>query len=142
MTRIRASLVVGAVAVATLLGSSGSPAQAAFTAGAAMSATVGTVTVAAPTSVTVQTSGCNSRWINVTVSWDASSTARVLAYQVIAHRSDGVVQTVAQTDAATTKIQGTVDKFDLQGHTTTLTVTTLTSYGWTSAPTQKAVFPC
>lgn len=142
MTFLRRSIVVTFLAVATALASTALPAQAAFNDTATSSATVGTVTVAAPTALTVETPGCTARWVDVTVSWSASTTAKVTGYLVTAHRSDGIVQTIAQTDAATTRLRNTADKFDLMGYSTTFTVTTKTSYGWTKESVKSGAITC
>ena len=143
MTRLRRGVLLIAVVVATVLVGTATAAQAAFDDSASMATlTVGTTTVHAPTNVTVETSGCKARWVDVNVSWGASTTAEVTGYQVTAHRSDGVVQVVAQTDAATTRLSGTVDKFTLTGYTTTLTVMARTSYGWTATSAQTRVLSC
>jgi len=143
VTRLRRGVLLVAVVVATVLGVTATAAQAAFNDKASMATlTVGTLTVHAPTNVSVTTSGCKARWVDVTVSWAASTTAEVTGYQVTAHRSDGVVQVVAQTDATTTSLSGTVDKFDLAGYTTTLTVTARTSYGWTAVSARTGALTC
>ena len=140
--RLQCRPLLVAVAATVALGLEATAAQASFTGTASMSATIGTVTVAAPTDLTVQTSGCNGRWVDVTLSWRPSTSSKVVGYQVTAYRSDGIVQTVAQTDAATTQLQQTADRNDLFGYTTTLTVTTMTSYGWTRQSAQSGAITC
>jgi hypothetical protein len=143
VTGLRRGVLLLAVVVATVLAGTATAAQAAFDDEASMATlTVGTTTVLAPTNVTVETSGCKARWVDVTVRWGASTTEKVTGYQVTAHRSDGVVQVVAQTDAATTSVSGTVDKFTLTGYTTTLTVMARTSYGWTAVSAQTGTVRC
>ena len=142
MNTIRRSAALIAIAITVLVALT-TPAQAAFSAYATpATATIGTVTVAPPVNVTVETSNCHARWADVTVSWRASPTAKVTGYRVAAHRSDGVTRVVAQTDATTTRVSVTSDKFDLRGYTMTFTVMTETSYGWTAESATSAVMAC
>ena len=143
MTVFRRSVLLVALAVATVLGLTISPAQAAYTAKAALpTATIGTVKVAAPTNVTAQAPDCNGRWVEVTVSWRPSTTAKVTGYRITAFRSDGASLVVADTDANTTSFSRTADRFDLAGYTTTFTVMTQTSYGWTAVSPKSGAITC
>ena len=74
--------------------------------------------------------------LTVTASWPASASRGVNGYLVNAHLSDGTVYPMAQTTAGVLSTSSTVDADNL-AYQPRLSVTTLTTYGWTaqSAPT-------
>jgi hypothetical protein len=75
----------------------------------------------------------------VTASWTASDTRGVTGYLVDAHLSDGTVYPMAQTTALSTS--QSVDADNL-AYLPRLSVTTLTSYGWTATTPQTPVISC
>jgi hypothetical protein len=83
-----------------------------------------------------------SYWYTATLTWPASTTARgVTGYRVIAHLNDGSSYAMGETNAATRTMSGTVDRGYL-GYQPTLSVVTLTSYGWTAESAPTAVLTC
>jgi|1185.fasta_scaffold111736_2 hypothetical protein len=77
----------------------------------------------------------------VTVSWTASGSRGVNGYLVNAHLSDGTVYPMAQTAVGTLSTSQTVDADNLV-YQPRLSVTTLTSYGWTKQSVVTGVVTC
>jgi len=77
----------------------------------------------------------------VNLSWTASASRGVSGYVVSAHPYGGPGQPMAQTSAATTSAGARVTAYNLD-YAATLTVTTLTSYGWTAQSAQTARLSC
>jgi hypothetical protein len=159
VNRIRRSAVLLALIAAVIVGSS-IPAAASFTEDVATNtATLRTSTVAAPATITVSrtctqtaTGGYYNSWgrwvptyttyYNATVTWPASTTARgVNGYRVTAHLNNGTSVVMGQTDATNRSVSATVDQSYL-AYQPTVSVTTLTSYGWTTESARKAVPTC
>lgn len=135
----RGAVVAGlflALIVATTL-----PASAAFSASSAASTTITTVTVVAPDPVTV-TSRCTGINYNATVSWTASTSANVTGYRVLAYLNNGTTSLVGTTDAATFSLPVSSTSSTLSTYQPRITVTTLTSYGWTAESIPSAVLSC
>jgi predicted ribosomally synthesized peptide with SipW-like signal peptide len=140
MTAIRRILILSVLTVAVIAGAS-VPAWAYYTDAASVSTTVATGTVAAPTAVSI-TGRCQGWWYDFTVSWPASTTTRgVTGYRVLAYLNTGTTYLVGETDAATRTISMTVDSSNLALQPR-ITVTTLTSYGWTTESAKSPVLTC
>ena len=155
MTGIRrtTALITAVLAVlAVLIGLTG-PAQASLASKTtALVGTVTAITVAAPASVSTKGTRCTTSYdrstgtttttLNAKVSWSASTTARgVTGYLVTAVFSDGTRYPVAQVAASTTSISGDYDAY-YATQNIRVTVTTLTSYGWTAESAPSAVIRC
>jgi hypothetical protein len=87
------------------------------------------------TTVTVNTD------LSVTASWAASGSLGVSGYRVTAHLVDGSVYPMAQTVAPTATTSAVVDA-DYLAYQPRLSVTTLTTYGWTATTAQTRVLSC
>ncbi len=157
MTRTRRVLVLIGLTLAVTIGAT-IPASATFTdTTTPVVHTVSTGTVAAPASVTVNdfcsttTSAywngwtwvtTTTNWYTATVSWPASTTARgVTGYRVMAHLNNGQSVVMGETDAVARTVRATVDRSYLN-YQPTLSVITLTSYGWTAETARTAVLGC
>ena len=129
MTAIRRILILSVLTVAVLAGA-GVPAWADYS-------------DAVPVSTTVPITGrCQGWWYDFTVSWPASTTTRgVTGYRVLAHFNTGATYLMGETDAATRTISMTVDSSNLALQPR-ITVTTLTSYGWTTESAKSSVLTC
>jgi hypothetical protein len=148
---IRRSIVLVLTVLTVLIG--GSPAQASFaTKTAALAANVTAITVAAPVTVTTSGTKCSTSYnwstgtttttLNAKVSWSASTTARgVTGYLVTAVFSDGTKYPVAQVAAPGTSIRGDFDAY-YATQNIRVTITTLTSYGWTAESAASGVIKC
>jgi hypothetical protein len=77
--------------------------------------------------------------VTVSASWPASGSRGVNGYVVTAHLADGTTYPMAQTTALTTS--QTVDADNL-AYQPRLSVTTLTSYGWTAQTAISGVISC
>jgi hypothetical protein len=99
-------------------------------------------TVAGPganeTTTTTTTKNTN---LTVTASWTASGTRGVNGYLVNAHLADGTVYPMTQTAAGTLSTSQTVDADNLV-YQPRLSVTTLTSYGWTARSALTGIITC
>ena len=159
MNRIHRSAVLLGLVAAVIVGSS-IPAAATFTeAASANTATLRTTTVAAPASITVSRTctqtpnggywNTSGQWVttysttyNATVTWPASTTARgVTGYRVTAYLPGSAPIVMGETDAANRSVSASVDASYL-AYQPTISVTTLTNYGWSTESARKAVPPC
>ena len=93
-----------------------------------------------PNEVTTTTTTKNTM-LTVSASWTASGSRGVNGYLVNAHLSDGTVYTMAQTAAGTLSTSQTVDADNL-AYQPRLSVTTLTSYGWTAQSALTGYVTC
>jgi hypothetical protein len=99
-------------------------------------------TVAGPgTNESTTTTTTKNTDLTVTASWSASGTRGVNGYLVNAHLSDGTVYPMAQTGAGTLSTSQTVDADNLV-YQPRLSVTTLTSYGWTARSAVTGIITC
>ena len=150
MTGLRRLAVLLAVATGLTLTLT-APASATLTdTSPTFTATTTTVKVAAPTSVSTNGTKCTTSYdattatttttLNARVSWPASTTRGVTGYLISAVFSDGTKYPVAQVTAPTTSISGNYDAY-YATQNIRVTVTTLTSYGWTaeSAPSPGVI---
>ena len=142
MNRIRRSAVLLGLTASVIVGSS-IPASATFSeAVSTNTATLRTLTVAAPASVSATVTRCHPQYVDVTISWSASTTQRgVSGYRVTAYLNDGTTAVMAQTDAATRSTSARVAPYYLNFQPR-VTVTTLTSYGWSTESPRSAVISC
>jgi hypothetical protein len=135
----RGLLVLGlpvAVAVATV--ASTAPAQATFADSAAVSTTISTGTVAAPTRV-------EAKWVcttttEVKIEWWRSTSPGVTGYLITVHQADGSSYELARV-GPTDEIYYHADE-QLYAAQPDFSVTTLTSYGWTAQSLMAEVSTC
>jgi hypothetical protein len=143
MARMRL-LVTGALAL--LLGLLLPPAAAGASWAASTAVrpvSIATGSVVPPSNVAAVLGSCsNGRWMSVTVSWAASTTAGVSGCSVLAHRSDGSTTTAVTTSASTTSAGTTVDKLSSGSTTVVFTVVTQTRYGWTAESPSSGPVTC
>ena len=144
MTTVRRLLVLLALIVAVVLGSGSTAANATFADSTALpSTTVGTGTVTAPANVTAELTSCSStRWMRIAVAWQRSASTRVSGYRIYASLSNGHTYPVGAVSATDTQATVTVDKFAGPATSVAITVTTLTSYGWTATSPRTLVTAC
>jgi hypothetical protein len=153
MTGIRRALILIGLTAAVILGAS-IPASATFADSSAVGHTVGTLTVAAPTSVSTAGTRCTSRqgWNGYTwgtiyelqakVSWPATKTTRgVTGYRVTAVMSDGSKYALQDVGPSTLSMTGTFP-IAYASANIRVTITTLTSYGWTAESAPSGVIRC
>ena len=159
MNRIRRSAVLLGLTAAVIVGSS-IPAAATFSESVSTTtATLRAATVAAPASITVSrtctqtaTGGyydAAGQWVptyttyyNATVTWPASTTAQgVTGYRVTAYLPGTAPVVMGQTDATNRSVSASVDASYL-AYQPTISVTTLTSYGWSTESVRKSVPTC
>ncbi|WP_100498931.1 hypothetical protein [Geodermatophilus chilensis] len=140
----RRLLVLLALTVAVILGSGSTAANATFADSTALpSTTVGTATVAAPANVTAELMSCSStRGMRIAVAWEPSASAGVRGYLVQAYLSNGRTYAVDSTSATESQATVIVDKFAGPATSVALTVTTLTSYGWTATSPRTSALTC
>jgi hypothetical protein len=101
-----------------------------------------TTTVAGPGwNETTTTTTTKNTMLSVSVSWPASGSGGVSGYVVTAHLADGSSYPMAQTAAGTLSASGIADADDLSDQPR-LSVTTLTSYGWTAQSTLTRYVSC
>jgi hypothetical protein len=93
-----------------------------------------------PLEVTTTTTTKNTD-LTVTASWTASGSRGVNGYLVKAHLNDGTAYTMAQTAAGTLTASSTADADNL-AYQPRLSVTTLTSYGWTTQSALTGYLSC
>jgi hypothetical protein len=148
-----------AIALTSVLGLTAGTAQAAFNATTTMAPLgVSTLTVAAPTGLTISGSYCStSTWsysyngtttsgtkttLHTRVSWQASATTRgVTGYRITASYPDGSTTLVGNVGPATTSGVMTVDGFN-PNQNIRISVTTLTGYGWTADSLKSGALTC
>lgn len=99
-----------------------------------------TVAGPGPNEMTTTTT-TKSTTLSVTASWTASASRGVNGYLVNAYLNDGTVYPMAQTGVGVLSTSASVDAGYLS-YQPRLTVTTLTSYGWTATSAQTAVVTC
>jgi hypothetical protein len=146
---LRRSVLPIAVAAATFLGLTAGPAQAAFSDNASIPATIGTLTVAAPTNLSTAGTKCDVRYdaygratttLQARLTWKPSTTAKVTSYEVIAYAS-GWSYSVTTVDAPTTVVTGSYDSY-YATQNIQVTVVARTSYGWTAESAKSGVIKC
>jgi hypothetical protein len=149
MTSIRRIAVLLSTATAVFVGGM-LPADAQFSNSAsAPTMAITSVDVLAPTGLSTGGTKCTTSWngwtwvttLNARVSWNASPSRGVSGYVITAVFSDGTRYPVAQVGATTTSISGNYDAY-YASQNIRVTVTTLTSYGWTKESAQSGVIKC
>lgn len=101
-----------------------------------------TRTVAGPGwNETTTTTTTKNTTLTVSASWPASASRGVNGYLVTAHLADGTSYPMAQTAAGTLSTSTTVDADNL-AYQPRLSVSTLTSYGWTAQSTISGYISC
>ena len=140
MSTTRRSALIAAV-VTVVVTTVTSSASAAFSDTAAGTVGISTGSVAAPETVTPN-GWCGFFVYYGSVSWTASATTRgVTGYRVLAHCDNGATQRVAQTDAGTLSVRYSMGRGNLRDGPR-ISVTTLTSYGWTAESPRSAPLTC
>jgi hypothetical protein len=150
MTRIRRIAVLLSTTATVLFGAV-LPADAQFSNSASLpTMAVTSIDVRAPASLSTAGTKCDTVWdgtawvttLNARVSWTASTTPRgVSGYLVTAVFADGTKYPVGQVGATTTTITGSYDAA-YATQNIRVTVTTLTSYGWTEESATSGVIKC
>jgi hypothetical protein len=149
VTRLRRSLLLVVVTVATVLGVTAGTAQAAYTDKATLAPlTVGTLTVAAPTALSTAGTYCtpatwySSSTLHAKLSWKASATTRgITGYRITAWFADGSSYPIADVGPTTTVIAKDVDA-SFAAQNIRITVSTLTAYGWTAQTAKTGAISC
>jgi hypothetical protein len=138
MTGIRRAVVLISLTFAVIIGAS-VPAFATFQESVAVTTSIGTTTVAAPTSVVGKlTCGSPS---TMSATWAKSTTARVNGYTVSVYFSDGFVQKVELAGTATSW-SSTIDAYYVTAYSINYTVTAKTDYGWSKESAHTVAFQC
>ena len=142
MNGIRRGLLVVGLTVATFAGTVGStaPAQATFSDSGAVSTSVSTATVDAPTSVVGKLT-CGRSTSTMAATWTRSTTARVSSQQLKVYFSDGFVQTV-ELSATATSWSASIDTYYVTAYSVRYSVTARTDYGWFTESPQTGAFQC
>ena len=153
MTTVLRKVLLLLAAVLTLVVLATGTAQATFTAKATTLFGVTTTTVAAPAGVSTAGTYCsststyyNGTWysrstMHAKVSWTASATRGVSGYRVTAWLPDGSTYPVGDVGAGTTSVAMDVDG-SYASQNIRVTVTTLTSYGWSKQSTRSGAISC
>jgi hypothetical protein len=144
MTGIRRSVLLLALAVASVVGALGPahPAQATFSEKvAAPTVQVTTATVLPPASATA-TLKCTASGANLTATWPASTTARVDGYLLTVVYSDGFEQKVASMVTGTTWTSPTMTLLDASTYFMHVRLYAHTDYGWTSTTVRTQDIRC
>lgn len=153
MTGIRRALILAGLTLAVMIGG-GIPASATFSESLSVPAQVGTLTVAPATNVSTAGTYCAywqtwSGWtwvqhseLRARLSWGASATTRgVTGYRITAVLPDGSRYPVGDVPASQLSITGNFPtQYAYAG--IRVTVTTLTSYGWTKESAPSGVLSC
>ena len=141
MTTIHRVFAVLGLALAVVVGSS-IPASANFADTVTLATTsVGTASVVAPGAVTgkLTCGGINS---TMGVTWNPSGTRGVSGYRVTVLFSDGYVQTEDVAGAATSSWSKSITTYNVTAYSVRYSVTTLTTYGWTTQSGLTGSFRC
>jgi hypothetical protein len=149
MTRIRRIAVLLSFAAAAFFGGM-LPADAQFSnSAAAPTMAITSVDVLAPTNLSTAGTKCDTTWngwtwvttLHAKLSWRPSATTRgVTGYRVTA-LVNGFRYPIQDVPAGVTSLTGDYDA-SVTSNTITVTVTTLTSYGWTEESAQSGVIKC
>lgn len=160
MSALRRGALLTVILIATVLGVTATAAQAAFDDSATTTIGAATGTVAPVTALSTSGTRCTTkhnftwsdwtdwtdwsrtRTLHAEISWTPSATTRgVTGYQVTAVFRDGSTHPIATVGPGTTSLAQDVDgSYADQG--IRVRVTTLTGYGWTSAPTLTGAITC
>jgi len=143
MTGIRRTVLLLSLTVAVVVGGLGPahPAQASFSKTVTAASTqLATATVAPPTDVTGSLT-CGKSSATMAATWTASTSARVSGYLVTVRFSDGFVQNV-QMGAGATSWSDSISLYQATAHAIQYSVTTQTTYGWTTESAPTGWFSC
>ena len=138
MNGIRRAVVLMVLTVAVILGAS-VPAFATFKDSVAVTTTINTTVVAAPTSIVGKLTCAATSTMSAT--WVKSTTARVSGYTVSVYFSDGFVQTV-QLAGTATSWTAPIDAYYVTAYSINYTVTAKTDYGWSKESAHTGTFQC
>jgi hypothetical protein len=138
MSTITRALVLLGI-LAGLVVTTSLPASATFSASTAVTTTINTVVVAAPTNVVGGLACAPTSTMSLT--WTASTSPRVSGYLVSVYFSDGFVQTVQLASTATSWSK-TIAEYNVTVYSIQYSVTTQTSYGWVKESARTASFQC
>jgi hypothetical protein len=159
VSRLRRSATLTLIALTTVLGLTTGTATASYNDTATLSPlSASTLTVAPPTTVTISGSYCSTTYwsrsyngtttsgtsttLRTRIGWQASATTRgVTGYRLTAWSSDGSATPVGDVGPTATSAQLTVDGFTANQNIR-ITVSTLTSYGWTADSAQSGALTC
>jgi hypothetical protein len=150
MTRIRRlAVLVSTAAALVLAGAMPADAQFSNTETKAV-ASITALTVDAPTNLNFGGTKCDTvvNWdgsttttLNAKLSWRASTSRGVSGYRVVA-LVNGYPYPIDEVPATQTSLTGTYDASVVNNNNISVTVTTLTSYGWTKQSQQVGVIKC
>jgi hypothetical protein len=141
MTTARRVLAVVGLALAVIVGSS-LPAAATWSDTAGLSPmTVATATVAAPGNV-VGTLSCGASNSTMGVTWNPSGSRGVSGYRVTVLYSDGYEQSEVVNGAATSSWSKSTTTYNVTAFAVRYSVTTLTTYGWSTQSALTGSFRC
>jgi hypothetical protein len=141
MTSIRRVLAVLGLALAVVVGSS-IPASANFADTVKLATTsVGTTSVVAPGAVTGKLT-CGGTNSTMGVTWNPSGTRGVSGYRVTVLFSDGYEQTEDVAGATASSWSKSITTYNVTAYSVRYSVTTLTTYGWTTESGLTGSFRC
>jgi hypothetical protein len=141
MTAVRRVLAVLGFALTVVVGSS-IPASATFADSAVLAtSSVGTITVGAPGAVTGKLT-CGGTNSTMGITWTASGTRGVTGYRVTVLFSDGFQQTEDVAGASTGSWSKSITTYNVTAYSVRYSVTTLTSYGWSTQSALTGSFRC
>jgi hypothetical protein len=120
--------LVSALLCAAVVVGTGGTASAAFTDAETGSTTVGTATVAGVTNQKGTTNGCPATGSTVSLTWTASTTARVTSYRLV----DNGTTRATITGRTSTSGSYTAPK---TGGSHSVAIVAVTDYGWTASVT-------
>ena len=138
MSILRRIPVVIGLTLAVILGI-GIPASASFSDSVAVSPTISTATVLAPTNF-VGGLACG-RPATMSATWTKSTSTRVSGYELKVYFSDGFVQSVQLAPTATSW-SAAIDPYYVTAYSVQYSITTKTDYGWTKESPRTASFQC
>jgi hypothetical protein len=138
MTRTRRALALLGILTGLMVATS-LPASASFSASKAVTTTLSTMIVAAPTDV-VGSLTC-AKTSTMAVTWTASTSPRISGYLVTVYFSDGFTQTV-QMPSTATSWSSTISEYNVTAYSVQYSVTTQTSMGWFTESARTGNFQC
>jgi len=138
MTRTRRSLALLGILTGLMVATS-LPASASFSAATAVSTSINTLVVAAPTNVVGGLACAPTSTMSLT--WTASTSPRVSGYLVSVYFSDGFVQTVQLASTATSWSK-TIAEYNVTAYSIQYSVTTQTTINWVKESARTGSFQC
>jgi hypothetical protein len=102
---------------------------------------VGTLTVVAPGAVTGKLT-CGASTSTMGVTWNPSGSKGVSGYRVTVFFSDGFQQTEDVTGASTSTWSKAITTYNVTAYSVRYSVTTLTTYGWSTQSALTGSFRC